>query len=205
MHACDVLLMLAPISLTSSSSQPTQKIAQVDIRAENLGRRCELDSASLATSATIEALLPRLKTKTARGYLDDAVAHYKKSDRAGRARQGTPATSRSIPSISARGQRRGRGRRGLYCRRRHSDDLGARYLKMNGSRRLVGSWAHAPCQRNGPWHRGRGRFSRAAGDFVVGHGGFTMLMGDLITLTQMSLPLKVVIFNNSVLGFVGLK
>jgi pyruvate dehydrogenase (quinone) len=40
---------------------------------------------------------------------------------------------------------------------------------------------------------------------MSGDGGFTMLMGDLITLTQMKLPVKVVIFNNGVLGFVALE
>src|SRR3954451_13616736 len=40
---------------------------------------------------------------------------------------------------------------------------------------------------------------------MSGDGGFAMLMGDLITLTQMKLPVKVVIFNNGVLGFVALE
>jgi pyruvate dehydrogenase (quinone) len=40
---------------------------------------------------------------------------------------------------------------------------------------------------------------------MSGDGGFTMLMGDLITLTQMKLPVKVVIFNNGVLGFVAME
>src|SRR5258707_6885563 len=40
---------------------------------------------------------------------------------------------------------------------------------------------------------------------MSGDGGFAMLMGDLITLTQMKLPVKIVIFNNGVLGFVALE
>jgi pyruvate dehydrogenase (quinone) len=40
---------------------------------------------------------------------------------------------------------------------------------------------------------------------LSGDGGFTMLMGDLITLTQMKLPVKIVVFNNGVLGFVALE
>jgi len=40
---------------------------------------------------------------------------------------------------------------------------------------------------------------------LSGDGGFTMLMGDLITLTQEELPVKVVIVNNGVLGFVALE
>ena len=40
---------------------------------------------------------------------------------------------------------------------------------------------------------------------MSGVGGFAMLMGDLITLTQMKLSVKVVIFNNGVLGFVAME
>jgi pyruvate dehydrogenase (quinone) len=40
---------------------------------------------------------------------------------------------------------------------------------------------------------------------MSGDGGFAMLMGDLITLKQEKLPVKVVIFNNGVLGFVALE
>ena len=40
---------------------------------------------------------------------------------------------------------------------------------------------------------------------LSGDGGFTMLMGDFLTLTQMELPVKVVVFHNSKLGFVDLE
>ena len=82
----------------------------------------------------------------------------------------------------------------------------ARYLKMNGKRRLVGSWAHGS-MANAMAH-GIGIQAAQPGRQVVslsGDGGFTMLMGDLISLTQLKLPLKVVIFNNGVLGFVALE
>ena len=82
----------------------------------------------------------------------------------------------------------------------------ARYLKMNGRRRLVGSWAHGSMANAMP--HGIGIQAAQPARQVVslsGDGGFAMLMGDLITLTQMKLPLKVVIFNNGVLGFVALE
>ncbi|CCM77185.1 pyruvate dehydrogenase (pyruvate oxidase),thiamin-dependent, FAD-binding (fragment) [Rhizobium mesoamericanum STM3625] len=40
---------------------------------------------------------------------------------------------------------------------------------------------------------------------LSGDGGFAMLMGDFLTLAQQNLPVKIVIFNNSVLGFVALE
>src|ERR1700732_3172234 len=80
MHACDALLMLGT-DFPYKQFMPTDaKIAQVDIRAENLGRRCKLDLGLVGdVGTTIEALLPRLVAKTARKYLDDSLAHYKKA------------------------------------------------------------------------------------------------------------------------------
>ena len=82
----------------------------------------------------------------------------------------------------------------------------ARYLKMNGRRRMIGSLVHGSMANAMP--QAIGAQAAQPGRQVIslsGDGGFTMLMGDLITLTQMKLPVKVVIFNNGVLGFVALE
>jgi pyruvate dehydrogenase (quinone) len=82
----------------------------------------------------------------------------------------------------------------------------ARYLTMNGQRRLIGSFVHGSMANAMP--QAIGVQVAQPGRQVIslsGDGGFTMLMGDLITLTQMRLPVKVVIFNNGVLGFVALE
>ena len=82
----------------------------------------------------------------------------------------------------------------------------ARYLAMNGRRRLVGSWVHGS-MANAMAHAIGAQASQKGRQVISmsGDGGFAMLMGDLITLTQMKLPVKVVIFNNGVLGFVALE
>src|SRR5437016_14684244 len=82
----------------------------------------------------------------------------------------------------------------------------ARYLAMNGRRRLIGSWVHGS-MANAMAHA-IGAQAAQKGRQVIsmsGDGGFAMLMGDLITLTQMKLPVKIVIFNNGVLGFVAME
>ena len=82
----------------------------------------------------------------------------------------------------------------------------ARYLQMNGRRRLVGSLVHGSMANAMP--QAIGIQAAAPGRQVIslsGDGGFTMLMGDLITLTQQKLPVKVVVFNNGILGFVSLE
>src|SRR5262249_37563497 len=82
----------------------------------------------------------------------------------------------------------------------------ARYLAMNGKRRLLGSFWHgsmanAMAQAVGAQapHPGRQVVS------LSGDGGFTMLMGDIISLVQLKLPVKVVVFNNGALGFIELE
>jgi pyruvate dehydrogenase (quinone) len=77
---------------------------------------------------------------------------------------------------------------------------------MNGRRRLIGSWVHGS-MANAMAHAIGVQAAEPRRQVVSmsGDGGFAMLMGDLITLTQMKLPVKVVIFNNGVLGFVALE
>ncbi len=82
----------------------------------------------------------------------------------------------------------------------------ARYVRVNGRRRLVGSLVHGSMANAMP--QALGIQAAQPGRQVIslsGDGGFAMLMGDLITLKQEKIPLKVVIFNNGVLGFVALE
>jgi pyruvate dehydrogenase (quinone) len=209
MHACDVLLMLGTDFPYKQFLPTDARIAQVDIRPENLGRRCKLDLGIVGdVSATIDALLPKLTAKQDSRHLDESLSHYKKA-RAGldELARGTPGQKPIHPQYLAR----------LLSEQASEDavftaDVGtptiwaARYLAMNGRRRLVGSWVHGS-MANAMAHA-IGVQAAQPGRQVVsmsGDGGFAMLMGDLITLTQMKLPVKVVIFNNGVLGFVALE
>jgi pyruvate dehydrogenase (quinone) len=82
----------------------------------------------------------------------------------------------------------------------------ARYLKMNGKRRLLGSFNHGSMANAMPQAIGaQAAFPNRQVISLSGDGGFTMLMGDLLTLTQMELPVKVVVFHNSKLGFVDME
>jgi pyruvate dehydrogenase (quinone) len=209
MHNCDVLVLVGTDFPYKQFLPTNVKIAQIDIRAENLGRRCKLDLGIVGdVKATLAAVLPKMASKTNTLHLDTSVAHYQ-SDRKGLndLAKGTPGRKPIHPQYLAR----------LISEQADDDavftfDVGtptiwaARYLKMNGRRRLVGSLAHGSMANAMP--QAIGIQAAQTGRQVIslsGDGGFTMLMGDLITLTQMKLPVKVVIFNNSVLGFVALE
>jgi pyruvate dehydrogenase (quinone) len=82
----------------------------------------------------------------------------------------------------------------------------ARYLAMNGKRRLVGSFWHGSMANAMP--QAIGVQAACPGRQVIslsGDGGFTMLMGDLLSLVQLKLPVKIVVFNNGSLGFIELE
>jgi pyruvate dehydrogenase (quinone) len=209
MHSCDTLLMLGTDFPYKQFFPTNCKVAQVDIRPENLGRRAKLDLGVVGdVGATITDLLPLLKKKTTRKHLDGALAHYVQvrkglNDLA----QGTAGRPPIHPQYLTR----------LISEAAADDavftfDVGtptiwaARYLKMNGRRRMVGSLVHGSMANAMP--QAIGIQAAQPGRQVVslsGDGGFTMLMGDLITLTQQKLPVKVVVFNNGVLGFVALE
>ncbi|QPF85919.1 ubiquinone-dependent pyruvate dehydrogenase [Bradyrhizobium genosp. L] len=209
MHACDVLLMLGTDFPYKQFFPTDVSVAQVDIRPEQLGRRCKLDLGIVGdVNETIAALLPKLTAKTDRKHLDAAMAHYK-DVRAGLddLARGKPGQKPIHPQYLAR----------LLSEHATEDavftaDVGtptiwsARYLKMNGKRRLIGSLVHGSMANAMAQAIGvQATQPKRQVVSMSGDGGFAMLMGDLITLTQAKLPVKVVIFNNSVLGFVALE
>ena len=209
MHACDVLLMLGTDFPYKQFLPTDSRIAQVDIRPENLGRRCKLDLGLVGdVDATIEALLPKLVAKTDKTHLDASLAHYRKA-RAGldELARGTGGRKPIHPQYLARVLSETAADDAVF-----TADVGtptiwaARYLAMNGRRRLIGSWVHGSMANAMAQAIGiQAAQPRRQVISMSGDGGFAMLMGDLITLTQMKLPVKVAIFNNGVLGFVALE
>lgn len=77
---------------------------------------------------------------------------------------------------------------------------------MNGKRRLLGSFNHGSMANAMPQAMGAQTVDRARQVVALcGDGGFAMLMGDLLSIAQHKLPVKLIIFNNSVLGFVAME
>jgi pyruvate dehydrogenase (quinone) len=211
MRDCDVLLMLGtdfPYRQFYPQGNGV-RIAQVDIRPEHLGRRAAVDLAVVGdVRETLKALLPRLDQKSNDVHLKQAQQHYAK------ARQqlddlavGTPGKRLIHPQQIARAISKHAADDAVF-----TCDVGlptvwaARYLAMNGKRRLMGSFWHgsmanAMAQAIGAQAAYPGRQLIS----LSGDGGFSMLMGDFLSLAQLELPVKVVVFNNSALGFIELE
>ncbi len=208
MKECDTLLMLGT-DFPYRQFYPTEaKIAQVDLRAQNLGHRTKLDLAIVGdVRATIAALLPRLETRTDDAFLTKSLANYKS------AREGLDDLATGTPGKPIHPQYLTK----LLSEHAADDavfsfDVGtptvwaARYLKVNGKRRLLGSLSHGSMANALPQAIGaQAAFPERQVISLSGDGGFAMLMGDFLTLNQQKLPVKVVVYNNSSLGFVALE
>jgi pyruvate dehydrogenase (quinone) len=209
MERCEALLMLGTDFPYRQFYPKDATVLQVDTRGEQIGRRTRVDVPLIGTVRdTIEALLPRLTPKVATEHLDQMRAHYQKArerldDLAVNDRNRTPMhpqfVARTIDRLAA-------------------DDAvllpdvgtpviwAARYLHMNGRRRLVGSFNHGTMANAVP--QAIGVQASHPGRQVIalsGDGGIAMLLGDLITLRQQKLPVKIVVFTNGALSFVELE
>jgi len=206
---CDTLLMLGTDFPYRQFYPEHAKVAQVDLRPENLGRRTRLDLGLVGdVGATIAALLPKLRVRTDRGHLDRGLAHYRKArEGLDELATGTPGHKPIHPQYLAKVLSDAAAADAVF-----TFDVGtptvwaARYLQMNGQRRMIGSLAHGSMANAMP--QAIGAQAACPGRQVIslsGDGGFAMMMGDVLTLNQQRLPVKIVIFNNSVLGFVALE
>ena len=209
MMGCDMLLMLGTDFPYRQFYPADAAIAQVDLRAENLGRRCRIDLGVVGdVGATIEALLPRLDPKPDRKHLDASLAHYAKArEGLDDLAVGRPGHKPIHPQFLAKTLNDLAADDAVF-----TADVGtptiwaARYLKVGSRRRLIGSWCHGSMANAMPQAIGaQATYLQRQVISLSGDGGFTMLMGDLLTLVQHKLPVKVVVFNNGSLGFVELE
>src|SRR5690348_13213490 len=208
---CEVLLMLGT-NFPYRQFYPQGagvRIAQVDIRAEQIGRRAAVDLAVVgAVKATLTALLPLLEQKRDGTHLAQAREHYAKARKAlDDLAVGTPGKGLIHPQQVAKAiSDRAADDAVFTCDVGLPTVWAARYLAMNGKRRLIGSFWHGSMAN--AMAQGIGAQAAFPGRQVIslsGDGGFTMLMGDFLTLAQHRLPLKVIVFNNGTLGFIELE
>jgi pyruvate dehydrogenase (quinone) len=208
---CDVLLMLGT-DFPYRQFYPqggNVRIAQVDVRGENIGRRAAIDLAIVGdVRETLRALLPLLEEKRDDTHLAQAQRHYVKARKQlDDLAMGRPDGGLIHPQQVAKAISEQAARDAVF-----TCDVGlptvwaARYLAMNGRRQLLGSFWHGSMAN--AMAQAIGAQAAYPGRQVVslsGDGGFTMLMGDLISLRQLNLPVKVVVFNNGALGFIELE
>jgi pyruvate dehydrogenase (quinone) len=203
MNDCDLVLMLGTdFPYRQFYPEGPAEIVQVDIRPEQLGRRASIARGFVGdVGATIEAVLPLLREKQDREFLD--LARWDLDDLAVGSSRDRPIhpqqVAKALNDLAAEDAV-------FTCDVGLPTVWAARYLKMNGKRRLIGSFWHGSMAN--AMAQAIGAQATVPGRQVIslsGDGGFTMLMGDLLSLVQLQLPIKVVVFNNGALGFIELE
>jgi pyruvate dehydrogenase (quinone) len=206
---CDTLLMIGTDFPYEQFFPKDATIVQIDLRGEQIGRRSKVDFGFVGdTKTTLRALLPRLEQNQSEAHLKASLEHYRKA-RAGLDELASGESKEKIihPQYVARVLDELAAQDAVF-----SCDVGtptiwaARYLKMNGKRRLLGSFNHGSMANALPQaigvqasHPGRQVIS------MSGDGGLAMLLGDLLTLRQHELPVKLIVFKNNSLAFVELE
>ncbi len=206
--SCDTLLLLGCDFAWRQFYPSAAKIVQIDIDGTHLGRRHPVDIGAVGdVKATLQALLPRLKKRADRGFLDDCLGRHEKAvrhldKRATVGRNGAIHPQYLTALISE-----------------HADDdavftadagspmvWALRHIRSTARRRTIVSLSHGTMANAMPQALGAKRAYPARQVISLsGDGGLTMLLGDLLTAVQEKIPIKIAVFNNGALGFIELE
>lgn len=209
MMNADTLLMLGT-DFPYPQFYPTQaQVAQVDIRPEQIGRRSKVDVPVVGeVKATLRAVLPRLDQKSGDEHLRASLDHYRRSrEDLDRLAVGVAGKKPIHPQFLAKTIDEVAAADAIFtCDVGTPTIWAARYLRMNGRRRLIGSFNHGSMANALPQAIGaQAAHPNRQVVTMSGDGGVAMLLGDLLSLPQHKLPVKIVVFNNSSYGFVALE
>ena len=209
MMNCNTLLMLGTDFPYQQFYPQDATVIQIDIRGEQIGRRTKVDLGLVGDiGATIAALLGHLRGNSTEDHLNTSLKHYVE------ARKGLDdlATGESgekpiHPQYVAKILNELAAEDAVFtCDVGTPTIWAARYLQMNGKRRLLGSFTHGSMANALPQAIGA-QVSHPDRQVISlsGDGGLAMLMGDLLSLRQLNLPVKLIVFSNSALAFVELE
>jgi pyruvate dehydrogenase (quinone) len=209
MHQADVLLMLGTDFPYSEFLPENCKIIQIDTKPEKLGRRAKVDYGYCGDiKSTLQELLPLVEAKATTEFLDKMRALHQEIEDTYESYVTDKASEKNIhPEYVAH----------LVDQLADDDaiftvDTGmsavwaARYLKAGKNRYLTGSFNHGSMANAMPMAIGAG-LSHPDRQVIAfsGDGGISMLLGDLMTISQYQIPVKIIIFNNRSLGMVKLE
>jgi len=209
MHESDLIILLGTDFPYVPFMPTDKKIIQVDMQPERLGRRAKLDLGLHGDiKTTLMALLPLLNTKKDESFLKAQLHVYSKvkehlqvyvTDK-GKQHAIHPeavaacldklATKDAIFTVDT----------GMCC------VWGARYIQATGKRHMLGSFSHGSMANAMPHAIGAALACPERQVVAMcGDGGISMLLGDLATIKQYKLPIKIIVFNNRSLGMVKLE
>ncbi|RXH55378.1 ubiquinone-dependent pyruvate dehydrogenase [Granulicella sibirica] len=209
MQHCDLLLMVGTDFPYTPFFPSDAKVIQIDLRGEHIGRRTSVDLGLVGTVRdTLRALIPLLAIKTDATHLEHAQSHFKQ------ARKGLDELATGEPGkqiihpqhLTAILDKLASPDAVFTCDVGTPTVWAARYLRMNGQRRLIGSFNHGSMANALPQAIGaQMAFPNRQVISMSGDGGLAMLMGEMLSLKQLNAPVKIIVFQNNALSFVELE
>jgi pyruvate dehydrogenase (quinone) len=209
MHECELLILLGTDFPYTPFMPVHNKIVQIDIKPENLGRRAKLDLGLCGdVKDTLQALMPMVEMKGDTTFIDQQLAFYKEIKKklliyvkdSGKPDAIHPEFVASVINDLAARDAIFTVDTGMCC------VWAARYIEGIGKRKMLGSFNHGSMANAMP--QAIGASLACPGKQVIafcGDGGLSMMMGDLMTIIQYKLPVKIIVFNNRTLGMVKLE
>jgi len=209
MHESDLVILLGTDFPYTPFYPKGKTIVQIDIKPENLGRRAKLKMGLFGDIKTsVKALLPLIKKKTDSSFLDAQLHIYKKvKEHLNSYIQDKGKTNAIHPEAVAALINNIASEDAIFtCDTGMCNVWSARYITANGRRNMIGSFVHGSMANAMP-HAIGASFACPTRQVVAlcGDGGISMLLGDLATINQYSLPIKIIVFNNRSLGMVKLE
>ncbi|WP_183563633.1 thiamine pyrophosphate-dependent enzyme [Mucilaginibacter sp. SP1R1] len=209
MHESDLLILLGT-DFPYTPFMPTDcKIVQIDTRPERIGRRAKVDVGLCGTvKDTLTALLSLVTQKQDDSFLQAQLKVYADVkdkmqtyvDDSGSQDKIHPEFVASVLDKAAANDAIFTVDTGMSC------VWGSRYINATGKRKMIGSFNHGSMANAMP--QAIGAALARPGQQVIalcGDGGLSMLLGDLATIVQYKLPIKIIVFNNRSLGMVKLE
>ncbi|WP_131539061.1 thiamine pyrophosphate-dependent enzyme [Pedobacter nototheniae] len=209
MHEADVVLLLGTDFPYFNFMPEKNKIIQIDEKPERLGRRAKLTMGLCGNiKDSIKALLPLLEDNKDEKFLKSQLEFYEKVksqqqtyiDDRGTENKIQPEFVTDVINRLAAQDAIFTVDTGMCC------VWGARFIQSTGKRKMLGSFNHGSMANAMPMAIGAA-LSHPERQIIAlcGDGGLSMLLGDLATIKQYNLPIKLIVFNNRALGMVKLE
>src|SRR5258708_5619208 len=204
---CDVLLQLGADFAWAQFYPDHAKIVQIDLDPTHIGHRHPVTLGAVGNvTATLEVLLPRLRQHEDNSFLASQVRRYRKIQESAKAETAGPDSTISGTYLT-KVINKYAAKDAFFT----ADDGTAlvwtlRHIETFGKRRTFASLLHGTMASAMPSAIGLQKCQ--PGRQVVcmaGDGGFAMLLGDLLTVVQEKVPIKIVVFNNGKLGFIDIE
>ncbi|HEL4847545.1 MULTISPECIES: thiamine pyrophosphate-dependent enzyme [Stenotrophomonas] len=205
---CDTLLLLGADFAWGQFYPDKATIIQVDRDGSHLGRRHPVNLGVVGDIApTLDALLPMLPPREDSSFLDECIERrdkaLKKREKEEQPGEGELIHPQHLTALLSKYATDD----ALFTADGGSPMVWVlRHIRVNGRRRTLTSLLHGTMANAMPQALGLQKaFPGRQVISLSGDGGLAMLLGDLLTAVQESLPIKVVVFNNGSLNFVELE